>query len=167
MDASKKNKILDFGLLFLMPVIIFSLLIGLLYAIDASSAKPKKLATKVEQTQASSFNCAKDVETEKMDQAYVDCLKIDKKNLMVILDDKKIDKKEAALLQRVMQKINKEYDKMSEVNILNSNDRDFIKQLELFDDKGYTEIINARYKATVDLFFSEWIESEQEYVDFS
>lgn len=167
MDSLKKKKILEFSLLFIAPAIILSLLIGLLYVIDTNSDKTKKYATKVEQKQVSTFNCSKDVEVEKVDQVFVDCLKKDKEKLMVILDDKKIDKKEAALLQRVMQKINKEYDKMTEVNILNSNDRDFIKQLELFDDKGYTEIINARYKATVDLFFSEWIESEQEYVDFS
>lgn len=154
-----------FSVTFCVAVLIFMLSL-LIFCLTKEEALPDE-SIQDEQTQGIVFDCKKDIKNQQRSKAFIDCLKTDKKNLMVIMDDKKIDEKEAILLQRVLKKINAEYDEKKVVNVLNTNDRDFIKQLERFDDKGYTEIINARYKTAVDLFFSEWIESEQEYVDFS
>jgi len=112
----------------------------------------------------SAFNCNTDIETEKIDEDFVKCLKEDKKQMMNILDDKVIDKKEADMLQRVSKKVSKEYFKGTAVNVLNRNDRDFMKHLETFENKGYTEVTNAKYKAAVNLFFDEWIQDAKESV---
>lgn len=112
----------------------------------------------------SAFNCNTDIETEKIDEDFVACLQEDKKQMMDILDDKLIDKKEADLLQRVSKKVSKEYFKGTAVNILNRNDRDFMQHLETFENKGYTEVTNAKYKAAVNLFFDEWIQDAKESV---
>jgi len=144
--------------------IIIILVLILVVGVSAQAIVVWASSTLHSSEKVSAFNCNTDIETEKIDEDFVECLQEDKKQMMDILDDKLIDKKEADLLQRVSKKVSKEYFKGTAVNILNRNDRDFMKHLETFENKGYTEVTNAKYKAAVNLFFDEWIQNAKESV---
>lgn len=153
----KNNRLAIMGIAFVLTMLTLNIYID--GGFNAESKEKKQSEQKVV------FDCEKDISTPTINQQYVDCLKKDFEQMFVILDDKVIDQKEAALLQKVTLKINDEYKAYMVVNTLNNGDRDFMKQLERFDDKGYTEVINTKYKASLHLFFKEWINAEQEYIN--
>ena len=142
--------------------ILIGLVFILVVGVSVQSIIPWVSSSLDSTEKVSAFNCNTDIETEKIDKDFVKCLQEDKKQMMNILDDKSIDKKEAIMLQRVSKKVSKEYFKGTAVNVLNHNDRDFMKHLETFENKGYTEVTNAKYKAAVNLFFDEWIQDAKE-----
>lgn len=97
----------------------------------------------------------------KAQQAYVAELKKDQEQMLIILDDKLVDKKESILIQKVIQKIGEQHEKNPFNNSFQADSLDFIKQLNYFDERGYSEILNAKYKVALNMYFDEWIQDEQ------
>lgn len=95
--------------------------------------------------------------SEQKKQRYINDLKIEQTKLLVILDDKIIDKKEGELLQKIIKKITTDYEPSQD-----SSEIEFMKPLKRFDDVGYTEVVNTNYKSSVNVYFNQWIEAEQE-----